>query len=330
MAILVTGAAGFIGRRLVSHYQSCGQSILAFDFAEPPPEILAQWKGSAEFVRGDIRDRELVHRIVEESGEADPIIHLAGMLTAGCDRDPQSAMAINVSGTQHLLDAALKNGKRRIVVASTIGVYGRGLPQPITEDMRTEPDGWYGLTKLMIEQMGLLYVRRHGMDVRAARFAAVTGAGRSAGSGSASLFTSYIPEKAAKGEPYEIEVTADTAYPVVYIKDAIAALTTLATVPAATSPGRMGEQHAERATSRIYNFASGRIVVSDLVSTVKQQAPDATFTYKPDPTIMSVVSGYRDWRIDCTRAREELGWEPSFGVANMVEDIIRTARNTGD
>ena len=164
----------------------------------------------------------------------------------------------------------------------------------------------------MIEQMGMLFVRRNHLDVRAVRFAAVTGPGRSAGSGSASLFTSYIPEKPALGEPYEIEVTEDTAYPVVYIKDAVAALITLAEIP--------------DAPKRIYNIASGRIVVSDMVEAVVKRIPRARFTYKPDPTIMSVVSGYKDWHISCRRAYEELGWKPSFSVEEMVDDIIRTVR----
>jgi nucleoside-diphosphate-sugar epimerase len=179
--------------------------------------------------------------------------------------------------------------------------------------MPTEPDGWYGLTKLMAEQMGLLYLRRSALDFRAVRLAAVTGPGRSAGSGSASLFTSLIPEKAALGEPYEIEVDEDAAYPVVYIKDAANALFTLATV--------------DTAPRRIYNISSGRVVASELVSMVKSRISDARFSFKPDPMIMAVVRGFVDWRINCQRAEEDLGWTPGFTVKRMVKDIIESARN---
>jgi len=312
---LVTGAAGFIGRHLIGKLIAGGGDVLAFDRVEPPEPVWRGWGGRADFQSGDVSDREqvfsLVRRFAERAG-AGPVIHLAGILTAGCDRDPDAAVAVNLEGLRHVLDASLAHGVRRVVMASTIGVYGPGLPQPMSEEMPTEPEGWYGLTKRMAEEMGLFYARRHGLDFRAARFAAVTGAGRSAGSGSASLFTSFIPEKAALGEPYAIEVEEDTAYPVIYIEDAVQALVRLAT--------------AEEAPARIYNFASGRVVTAELVAAVKRLVPGARLTYAPDADVMAVVAGYREWRIDCSRAARELGWQPAYGVDAMVRDIIERAR----
>jgi len=311
VAILVTGAAGFIGVHLVTELLGNGVDVLAFDRAEPGEAASKRWAGRVAFEIGDVTDRDEVFSLVRRAGPG-PVIHLAGILTAGCDRDPDAAMAVNVQGLRHVLDASLAHGLRRVVMASTIGVYGPGLPQPMTEDMPAEPEGWYGLTKLMAEQMGLFYARRHGVDFRAARFAAVTGAGRSAGSGSASLFTSFIPEKAALGEPYAIEVEEDTAYPVIYIEDAVRALVRLVT--------------AEEAPGRLYNFASGRVITAELVASVKRIIPGARLTYAPAPDVMAVVAGYREWRIDCSRAAQELGWKPEYDVEAMVEDIIGKAR----
>ena len=313
VAILITGGAGFIGRALAGRFVSEGHAVVGFDLAEPQPAPGARWPDGMRFISGDIRDAAAVRAAVAASGGDDPIVHLAGLLTAGCDRDPALGMAVNVSGTFHVLDAAREHGARRVVLASTIGVYGRGLPQPIREGMATEPDGWYGYTKRCAEQMGLLHVRRYGMDVRAARMAAVAGPFRQA-AGSASMFTSLIPEKAARGEPYAVEVTEDTAYPVVYIDDAVSALARLATAPAA--PGR------------IYNIASGRVVVHEMIAHVRRTLPRAQFSFAPDPVIMQVVGGYREWRLDCSLVADELGWRPRFGVREMVDDIIRrTARS---
>jgi nucleoside-diphosphate-sugar epimerase len=311
MAVLVTGAGGFLGQMLIDNLLAEGKQVVGFDYNAPPDAALKRWAGKADFVKGDVRDAKLIAELAAKSGSSDPIIHLAGILTAGCDRDPQAAMAINMGGTNNILEAALANGKRRVIFASTIGVYGRGLPQPITEDMKKEPDGWYGLTKMMAEEMGLLYVRRHGLDFRALRFAAVTGPNRAA-VGSASLFTSLIPEKAAKGEPYAIEVTPDSSYPVVYIKDAVDALIKLS--------------YAPQAPSRVYNIASGNVVVDKMVDYIKKTIPDAKFTYAPVDDIMAVVSGYKEWTIGCARAAEEIGWTPSFAVEKMVDDIIAAVR----
>ncbi|MDR1863406.1 MAG: NAD(P)-dependent oxidoreductase [Treponema sp.] len=312
MAVFITGAGGFLGRSLVDTLIARGQRVLAFDYASPPDRVLEAWKGRAEFRQGDIRDAQAIAALIEESGRQDPIVHLAGILTAGCDRDPSAAIAVNLGGTRNVLEGALSQG-RRVVFASTIGVYGRFLPQPITEDMKLEPDGWYGLTKLMAEEMGLLYNRRHGLDFRAVRFAAVTGANRTA-VGSASLFTSLIPEKAAKGEPYAIEVTPDTSYPVVYIKDAVDALIRLMTV---------GE-----AKSRIYNIASGNVVVSRMVEYVQKIIPGARYTYEPVEDIMAVVSGYKEWTIGCGKAAAEIGWKLAYGVEKMADDIIAAVRGS--
>lgn len=310
--VLVTGATGFIGATLVARFAELGP-VLACDFRDPAPGTAAAWGKEVRFERCDVRDDAAVERLVREAGPAGPIVHLAGILTAGCDLDPAAAIEVNLEGFHHVIDSAKDTGKGPVVLASTIGVYGRGLPQPINETMRTEPDGWYGYTKLASELMGLLYERRHGVDFRAVRFAAVTGAGRSASSGSASLFTSFIAEKAARGEPYEIEVTADTAYPVVYLTDAVDALFTLAT--------------AKEAPRRIYNVSSGRVIVTEMIEQVRSRIPEARYTFKPNPTVMAVVSGYKEWEIDCTRIREDLGWTPSFGVQAMIDDIILRVRS---
>ena len=307
MAALITGGAGFFGRSVTRHFIEKGYEVLAFDFTP----MIGSLPNGVRFREGDIRDRESVHSLVEEAGD-DPIVHLAGILTTACDSDPERAMAVNVGGLRNLCDAALACGGRRIVMASTISVYGRGLPQPIDETMPAEPDGWYGLSKLMAEQVGMLYHRRDGLDFRAVRLAAVTGPGRTA-SGSASLFTSFIPEKAALGEPYQIEVDEDAAYPVVYISDAADAIFTLST--------------ADRASRRIYNISSGRVVAEELVAVVGKRIPDASFTYNPDPMVMAVVKGFKDWHISGKRAEEDLGWTPSFTVDQMVDDIISQARS---
>ena len=172
MAVLVTGGAGFLGYYVIREFLDAGYEVLSFDFSEPSDTVRQALKDRVTFEKGDIRDRDLVRSLVQKTG-SDPIIHLAGILTTGCDRDPDLAMAVNVNGARDIFDAAQKTANRRVVMASTISVYGRGLPQPIDETMPTEPDGWYGLTKLMAEQIGLLYHRRFVEDIRAVMVGAV-------------------------------------------------------------------------------------------------------------------------------------------------------------
>src|SRR2546425_10230266 len=83
-----------------------------------------------------------------------------------------------------------------------------------------EPLTGYGKSKIMAEQLGLYYQRRWGLDFRAARMAAIVGPSRVAGSGSATMYTSLILERAALGEPYEIDVDPAAGTPVLYARDA--------------------------------------------------------------------------------------------------------------
>jgi nucleoside-diphosphate-sugar epimerase len=80
------------------------------------------------------------------------------------------------------------------------------------------------------------------------------------------------------------------------------------------------------AKSRIYNIASGNIIVEKMVSYIKTKIPDAQFSYAPVADIMAVVSGYKEWTIDCARAKNEIAWTPSYAVEKMVDDIIAQCR----
>ena len=115
MAVLITGGAGFIGAALAERFLGQGHEVLAFDASEPREAVTRRWGGRVEFVKGDIRDRKLIAGLVERSGTKDPIVHLAAMLTAGCDRDPEAAMAVNVGGCFNVLEAAREHGLRRVV-----------------------------------------------------------------------------------------------------------------------------------------------------------------------------------------------------------------------
>jgi nucleoside-diphosphate-sugar epimerase len=106
MAIFITGAGGFLGQALINTLLEQGKEVLAFDYAKPKDEILAKWAGKVKFYQGDIRDSKLINELTAESGTSDPIIHLAGILTAACDREPRSAMDIKTGGTCNVLEAA--------------------------------------------------------------------------------------------------------------------------------------------------------------------------------------------------------------------------------
>jgi nucleoside-diphosphate-sugar epimerase len=311
MAIVVTGGGGYIGRWLANELGTRGERVIAVDRLAPDPAWEPRLPADTIFVEGDVGDRDLlIETCRRESVSA--IIHLAGIVTMGCERDPDLGMKVNLGGTHNALEAARLNNVPRFVFASTISVYGPDVPQPITEDVPALPLTWYGQSKIMAEQLGLYYQRRYGVDFRAARMAAIVGSFRNAASGSATMYTSLILERAALGQPYAIDVGEDAATPVCYVKDAARALATLALAPSAPR--------------RIYNIGTARASAVELVEVARRRVPDADLTFAPEPALAAVARISYHWDLSIKAAEEDLGWTPAYSLESMADDLMATVR----
>jgi len=316
MAILITGGGGYIGRWLAQELLAKELGVVAFDLREPDPAWRPTLPPGARVVTGDITDRASFIDIVK-SAPFSAIVHLAGIVTMGCERDPDLAMRVNLGGTHTVLEAARQAGIPRVVFASTISVYGPHVTQPMSETTTpAEPLTWYGQSKLLAEQLGLYYQRRWGLDFRAARLAAIVGPSRNAASGSATMYTSLIIERAALGQPYAIDVDPEAGTPVCYAKDAARALATLATTPSAPQ--------------RIYHISTGLATAKGLIDTVRKRVPNAQLSFEPDPQLAPVSRISRDWQLSIVAAEEELGWRPAYTIETMVDDLMAIARGEGD
>jgi dTDP-L-rhamnose 4-epimerase len=130
--VLVTGGAGFIGSHLVDLLLREGCAVRVFDNLEPqvhgaidqPPAYLSR---EAEFVRGDVRDREALRKALEG---CDAVVHDAAMVGVGQSQyQVQRYIDVNVNGTAVLLDILVneKTSVERMLVASSMSIYGEGL-----------------------------------------------------------------------------------------------------------------------------------------------------------------------------------------------------------
>jgi len=312
MAILITGGGGYIGRWLAHELLAKDTGVVAFDLRAPDPAWRPTLPAGAGFVAGDITDRASFVELAK-SQPFSAIIHLAGIVTMGCERDPDLGMKVNLGGTHNVLEAARLAGIPRVVFASTISVYGPDVTQPMAETTTpAEPLTWYGQSKLMAEQLGRYYQRRWGLDFRATRLAAIVGPSRNAASGSATMYTSLIIERAALGQPYEIDVDPEAGTPVCYAKDAARALATLATAPSAPQ--------------RIYHISTGLATAKGLIETVRKRVPNATLTFNPDPQLAPVSRISRDWQLSIAAAEADFGWRPAYTIETMVDDLMAIVR----
>ena len=151
MKILVTGASGRLGSRLVPHLAR-RHKVIAFDTKDPPDPS----PDNLRYIQGDIRDPDKLRKAADGIEVA---IHLAAIPGRAPHIPPSELFAINVQGTYHLLEAAAYAGARMTIVASSICAIG--LPDgfddhdlaylPVDEDYPCRPKHTYDLTKRLNE-----------------------------------------------------------------------------------------------------------------------------------------------------------------------------------
>lgn len=223
---VVTGGAGFIGSHLVEDLLSAGCHVKVFDnfstgFESNILDLPKSLPGKVEIIRGDIRDAHALSHAMEG---ANGVFHLAALVSVPLSIDqPDLSFDINARGTQVVLDAARKQGVKRVVMASSAAVYGDSQNLPLHEEEPSLPLSPYGLDKSFGEQMGRLYAALYQMNVTCLRFFNVFGPRQppdSPYSGVVSIFA----QKAAAKETATFYGNGDQTRDFVFVKDVVNAL----------------------------------------------------------------------------------------------------------
>ena len=173
MRILITGGTGFIGSRLAEVCRQAAHEVTALGQANTPAEaanIERVERAGARVVNASVTDPDA---LAPALAGIDIVFHLAA---AQHEMNVPDAhfRGVNVEGTRNVLDAALRQGVRRVVHGSTIGVYGSA-DGVIDEESPCRPDNIYGVTKLEGEQLALSYADR--IELVVARIPEVYGPG---------------------------------------------------------------------------------------------------------------------------------------------------------
>lgn len=293
MRVLVTGGCGYVGSHVTLALARAGHCVsVADDLSLGRRENLHNGLAEAILIMPiDIRDGDGMARVIREVAP-DVVIHLAAVhFIPACERDPQRAIAVNVEGTQSVLNAASEAASvAGVVVASTAAVY---VP---SEDAHSEasavgPTDIYGLTKLWTEQLAELFHQKSGKPIGVARLFNVFGPGET----NPHLIPTVVVQL-QRGSELRLG-NLETKRDYVYVEDAAHGLTSLATTvlkgKSLTCNLGTGQQYDGR---HIVNLVA-RLLGRDV-----RLSTDATRIRKADrPSLVA----------NSARARDLLGWGPT-------------------
>ena len=151
MKILVTGGGGFIGSALLQTIPSTHE-VVSLSRGTNYDVLGPKLSKHVKLVKGDITDRELVHRL---TASVDIVVHLAGIAgESQCMKNPRLAALSNILGTHVLIDSAIKNGIKRFLFGSSYWAYSffDKRTMPLDENSDPSPDSFYGVTKIIAEK----------------------------------------------------------------------------------------------------------------------------------------------------------------------------------
>lgn len=293
MKVLVTGGAGFIGSHLMRCLQDKGIEAVALDnlSAGSRDNLLP----GMELIAADVLSPELDDIVA--AGRFDAVVHLAGQTMVSCSiDDPAFDAQQNVLGTVRVLEAARKNGVKRVIFASTAAAYGNvsEADLPVKESQELCPMSFYGLSKVTVEQYLALYQAVYGLDYVVLRFANVYGErqGDTGEGGVISIFARRI----ARGEDITIFGDGEQTRDFVYAGDiaaGIAAALVTEEVNAAYNLSTQTETSLRELVSVLSRVAGCRIIPHYAAE-------------RPGDIYKSMLSN--------ERARRGLGWSPEVSL----------------
>jgi UDP-glucose 4-epimerase len=206
-AVLVTGGAGYIGSHTVLALLDAGWRVAVIDDLSTGFEWAVPKEAS--FVQGDIADRALVARLIEQQGIG-AIIHFAGsVVVPESVENPLKYYENNTVKSRALIESAVEGGVRHFIFSSTAATYGIPERVPITEETRTQPINPYGWSKLMTERMLIDTAAAYPLNFCALRYFNVAGAdpkGRSGQSTAGATHLIKVAVEAAVGKRSHVSV----------------------------------------------------------------------------------------------------------------------------
>jgi len=316
MRALVTGGAGFIGSHLAERLLKDGHKVTVVDnLSTGSLRNIEGFKNRPEFdfIEGDIRDAALMETV---AGRSEVIFHLAAAVGVQLIADrPVHTIRTNIGGTEVVLDAANKFG-RKVLIASSSEVYGKNESVPFQEDDdivlgSTRLSRWsYACGKAIDEFLGLAFYQQYGLGVVIGRFFNTIGPRQT---GRYGMVVPRFVQRALKNEPVLIYGTGRQRRCFCYVEDLVDAVT--------------GLMNSEKATGKVYNIGSAEEITIEgladkIIEMTGSKSKKKFISYeqaygRPIEDMMRRVPSLE-------RIKKTIGWTPKTSLTEMLRAIIQS------
>jgi UDP-glucose 4-epimerase len=324
MKAFITGGAGFIGSHLAERLLDNGDEVTILDdLSTGSLENTQGFRHHAklQFVKGDIRDSTLVQLL---TSQCDVVFHLAAAVGVQLIADdPVHTIETNIAGTQVVLEAANKFG-RKVLLASSSEIYGKSEKVPFGEDDDFVLGGtafsrWaYACSKAIDEFLGQAFHQQYGLSVVSARFFNTIGPRQT---GRYGMVVPRFVQWALRNEPIQIYGTGRQTRCFCYVEDLVDAVIAL--------------MHCEQVAGRVFNIGSTEEITMEALadkiieitgSKSKKEFVSYVVAYgRPIEDMMRRVPNVE-------RIRKAIGWRPKTGLDQTLRIIVehyRGQRNNG-
>ena len=309
--ILITGAMGQLGSELttVLREQYGVDNVIGTDIRRPDEgsPLLA---GPFEIL--NVLDAQNMADIVKKE-KVDTVIHLAALLSATAEANPQLAWNINMGGLVNALEVARENNTQ-FFTPSSIGAFGPSTPKVATpQDTIQRPTTIYGVTKVSGELLCDYYYQKFGLDTRGVRFPGLIGYVTPPGGGTTDYAVDIYYDALKKGS-YESYIDKGTFMDMMYMPDALDAIIQLMEA----DPSKLIHRNA-------FNISAMSFDPEMIAGEIGKHIKDFKMTYKVDPVRQGIADNWPD-SIDYSAAIEEWGFKTRYNLETMTIDMLEKLR----
>jgi len=307
---LVTGALGQIGSELTQALKKIygDKNVITSDLRD----ISAVNEEFLPYEKLDVINKNQLAEIVKKH-DIKIIYHLAAILSAAGEKNPNLCWDVNMTGLHNVLEVAKELQVKQIICPSSIAVFGPETPRENTpQETVILPKTMYGLTKAAGELLCEYYVAKFGIDVRGIRYPGLISYKTLPGGGT----TDYAVEifyEALKNKSYQCFLSADTVLPMMYMPDAIRG-----TIELAQSDFSKLKNHCN------FNFAGMSFSCAEIAKEIQKHIPEFKISYKPD--FRQEIANSWPKSIDDSQARQQWDWKVEYDLERMVVDMIKNLK----